>query len=142
MSETAEDLETEGEAIQDAAATLVELQQDGTLADLSEAATTVSLLADALDDEMVTEAAGLANDLGLVAGSAAQPDTIRTLQTLMDAMDAAEPFEDPDRVGAIGAARKLRDEDVQRGLGFLFTFLGALGQEIERRADAYDRIED
>lgn len=142
MSETDEDLETEGEAIQDAAASLVELQQDGTLEDLTEAATAVSLLADALDDEMVTEAAGLANDLGLVAGSAAQPDTIRTLQTLMDAMDAAEPFEDPERVGAIGAARKLRDEDVQRGLGFLFTFLGALGQQIERRADAYDRIED
>jgi uncharacterized protein YjgD (DUF1641 family) len=142
MSETDEDLETEGEAIQDAAAALVELQQDGTLEDLTEAATAVSLLADALDDEMVSEAAGLANDLGLVAGSAAQPDTIRTLQTLMDAMDAAEPFEDPERVGAIGAARKLRDEDVQRGLGFLFTFLGALGQQIERRADAYDRIED
>ena len=142
MSESMDDLETEAESIQAAADAIVELQQDGTLEDLTEAATAVSLLADAMDDEMVTEGAGMANDLGLVAGSASQTDTIRTLQALMDAMDAAEPFENPEQVGALGAARKLRDEDVQRGLGFLFSFLGALGQQIERRADAYERIED
>lgn len=142
MSESMEDIESEAESVQAAADAIVELQQDGTLEDLTEAATAVSLLADAMDDEMVTGGAGLANDLGLVAGSAAQTDTIRTLQAFMDAMDAAEPFEDPEQVGALGAARKLRDEDVKRGLGFLFSVLGALGQQIERRADAYERIED
>jgi len=142
MSEDMSDLEAESEAIQDAADAMVELQQDGTLEDLTEAATAISLLADALDDEMVVEAAGLANELGLVAGSATQTNTIRTLATMMDAMDEADTFDDPEKVGMVGAARKLRDDDVKRGLGFLMNFLGALGRQIDRRADAYEQAEE
>ena len=142
MSDELDELEAESEAIQEAADTMVELQQDGTLDDLTEAATAVSLMADALDDEMVVEAAGLANELGLVAGSATQTNTIRTLVTMMDAMDEADTFEDPEKIGMVGAVRKLRDEDVQRGLGFLMAFLGALGRQIERRSEAYEQAEN
>ncbi|MFB6110473.1 MAG: DUF1641 domain-containing protein [Halodesulfurarchaeum sp.] len=139
MSDEIEEMEAESEAIQEAAEAVIEMQQDGTLEDLTEAATAVSLLAEALDDEMVAEAAGLANDLGLVAGSADQTNTIRTLQAMMDAMDEADTFEDPETVGMMGAVRKMRDEDVKRGLGFLLSFLGALGRQIERRAEAYEQ---
>jgi uncharacterized protein YjgD (DUF1641 family) len=142
MSDEIEELEAESEAIQEAADAMVELQQDGTLEDLTEAATAVSLLADALDDEMVVEAAGLANELGLVAGSATQPNVIRTLATMMDAMDEANAFDDPERVGMMGAAGKMRDPDVQRGLGFLLEFLGALGRQIQRRSEAYEQAEN
>ncbi len=139
MSDELDELEAESDAIQEAADTIIELQQDGTLDDLTEAATAISLLADALDDEMVVEAAGLANELGLVAGSATQTDTIRTLVTMMDAMDEADAFENPEKVGMMGAVSKLRDDDIQRGLGFLMAFLGALGRQIERRSDAYEQ---
>jgi uncharacterized protein YjgD (DUF1641 family) len=142
MSDELDELEAESESIQEAADAMVELQQDGTLEDLTEAATAISLLADALDDEMVVEIAGLANELGLVAGSATQPNTIRTLATLMDAMDEADTFENPEKVGMMGTVGKLRDEDVQRGLGFLMEFLGALGRQIERRSEAYEQAEN
>lgn len=142
MSDEVDELEAESEAIQEAADAMVELQQDGTLDDLTEAATAVSLLADALDDEMVVEAAGLANELGIVAGSATQPNVIRTLVTMMDAMDEANAFEDPEQVGMFGAVGKMRDPDVQRGLGFLLEFLGALGRQIERRSEAYEQAEN
>lgn len=142
MSDELDELEAESDAIQEAADTIVTLQQDGTLDDLTEAATAISLLAEALDDEMVVEAAGLANELGLVAGSATQADTIRTLVTMMDAMDEADAFDDPERVGMFGAVGKMRDPDVQRGLGFLLNFLGALGRQIERRSEAYDQAEN
>jgi uncharacterized protein YjgD (DUF1641 family) len=137
-----DELEAESEAIQEAADAMVELQQDGTLEDLTEAATAISLVAEALDDEMVVEVAGLANELGLVAGSATQPNTVRTLATMMDAMDEANAFEDPEKVGMMGALGKMRDDDVQRGLGFLLEFLGALGRQIERRSEAYEQAEN
>jgi len=139
MTDEIEEMEAESAAIQEAADAMIEMQQDGTLEDLTEAATAISLVADALDDEMVVEVAGLANDLGLVAGSAGQTNTIRTLQAMMDAMDEADTFEDPETVGMMGAVRKMRDEDVQRGLGFLLTFLGALGRQIDRRSEAYEQ---
>ncbi len=141
MGDDIDDLEAESDAIQEAADTMVELQQDGTLDDLTEAATAISLVADALDDEMVVEVAGLANELGLVAGSATQENTIRTLQAMMDAMDEADTFDDPEKIGMVGAMRKLRDDDIQRGLGFLMAFLGALGRQIDRRADSYEQAE-
>ncbi len=139
MAEDIEALEAESAAIEDAAETLLELQQDGTLEDLTQAATAISLVAEALDDEMVMALGSLANDLGMVADGATQPNTVRTLQAMMDAMDEADAFEDPQAVGMLGAVSKMRDEDVKRGLGFLLEFLGALGRQIERRAEAYEQ---
>ena len=138
MSEEMETLDAEGEAIEEAAETLLELQQDGTLDDLTEAATAISLMGEALDDEMIMAVMSLANDLGKVADGAAQPNTVRTLQAMMDAMDEADAFDDPEEVGMLGAVGKMRDPDVKRGLGFLLSFLGALGRQIERRAEAYE----
>lgn len=139
MSDELEDLDAESAAIEEAAQTVIELQQDGTLDDLTEAATAISLMSEALDDEMVMAVMGLANQLGKVADGATQENTVRTLQAMMDAMDEADAFDDPQKVGMFGALGKMRDDDVQRGLGFLLEFLGALGRQIERRADAYEQ---
>lgn len=139
MAEEMESLDAESNAIEAAAETLIELQQDGTLDDLTEAATAISLMSEALDDEMVMSVMGLANDLGKVADGAAQPNTVRTLQAMMDAMDEANAFDDPEEVGMLGAVSKMRDDDVKRGLGFMLEFLGALGRQIERRSEAYNQ---
>ena len=139
MTEEMETIEAESTAMEDAAETLVELQEDGPLDDLTDAATAVSLIGDALDDEMVMAVTTLANDLGMIADGAAQKNTVRTLQAMMDAMDEAKAFDEPEEVGMVGALRKLRDDDVQRGLGFLLEFLGALGRQIERRSEAYEQ---
>lgn len=139
MSENIDTLEEESEALAEAAETVIELQQDGTLEDLTQAATAISLLADALDDEMVMSLMAMANDLGSIADSASQPNTVRTLQAMMDAMDEADAFDDPESVGPLAMVSKLRDDDVKRGLGFMLEFLGALGRQIERRSDAYQQ---
>ncbi|MFB6267421.1 MAG: DUF1641 domain-containing protein [Halodesulfurarchaeum sp.] len=115
---------------------LVELERDGTLDDLLEAATTVSLLAEAMDDEMITSVMTTAARLGEVADSAAQPDALRTIQTMMDALDEAGAAEEPEQVGLLGTMSKLRDPDVQTGMGFFFAFAGALGRQLDRRAEA------
>ncbi|MFB6114419.1 MAG: DUF1641 domain-containing protein [Halodesulfurarchaeum sp.] len=137
MSEDIETLDAESEAIAEAAETLIELQQDGTLEDLTEAATAISLLAEGLDDEMVMGLMAMANDLGGIADRASQPNTVRTLEAMMDAMDEADAFDDPESVGPFGAISKMRDEDVKRGLGFFLEFMGALGRQIDRRSEAY-----
>ena len=139
MSEELQSFEEESTALEEAAQTVIELQQDGTLDDLTEAATAISLMGDALDDEMIMSVMALANQLGMVADGAAQENTVRTLQAMMDAMDEANAFDEPEKVGLLGAAKKMRDDDVKRGLGFLLAFLGALGRQIERRSNGYEQ---
>ncbi|MFB6095426.1 MAG: DUF1641 domain-containing protein [Halodesulfurarchaeum sp.] len=114
---------------------LVQLERDGTLDDLLEAATTVSLLAEAIDDEMVTSVMTTVTRLGEVADSAAQPEAIRSIQAMTDALDEAAAVEEPEQVGLWGTMSKLRDPDVQTGMGFFFAFAGALGRQIDRRAE-------
>lgn len=139
MGEEMETFEEESTALEEAAQTVIELQQDGTLDDLTEAATAISLMGEALDDEMVMSVMALANQLGMVADGATQENTVRTLSAMMDAMDEANAFDEPQQIGMLGAAKKMRDDDVKRGLGFLLEFLGALGRQIERRSEAYEQ---
>ncbi|WP_254762871.1 DUF1641 domain-containing protein [Natrinema marinum] len=111
----------------DAVETLARLQRSGTLDDLLAMADLVGLASSAMDDEMVTELAATGTRLGEVADTATDDDVARTLESLLEAVGKAgsEPAEP---VGAIGAAKALRDPEVKAGMGFLLSLAKALGR--------------
>ncbi|MFB6086210.1 MAG: DUF1641 domain-containing protein [Halodesulfurarchaeum sp.] len=138
MGANAGDLETALEK-------MIVLEQDGTLDDLTEAANTISLASEALDDDMVSSVVGAAGQAGELLDSAAgEPQALRNLEVLMAALGdaAADPSESPEQVGMIGALRKMGDPDVQRGMGFMLRLAGALGENLEARSEAYDQAEN
>ncbi|MFB6082088.1 MAG: DUF1641 domain-containing protein [Halanaeroarchaeum sp.] len=133
MGANAGDLETALEK-------MIVLEQDGTLDDLAEAANTISLAAEALDDDMVSSVVGAAGQAGeLLDAAAGEPQALRNLEVLMAALGdaAADPSESPETVGMIGALRKMGDPDVQRGMGFMLRLAGALGENLEARSERY-----
>jgi len=120
-----------GEELTEALDTLVTLQRSGTLDELAEIAEVGSLATAALSDEMVRSLASTGSGLGEVADTAADEDTREGIETLLDGLGDAEA-EAPERVGAIGLARGIRDPEVQYGLGYLLALAGAIGR---KRAD-------
>jgi uncharacterized protein YjgD (DUF1641 family) len=127
----AESVGENGESLGDALETLAALQEQGTLDDLVELAEVVSLLRDAVDDDMAASLAGTGASLGELADSAADEDTRDGLSTVLDAVGDAQSGE-VSRVGTLGLVRATRDEEVQAGLGYLIVLARALG----RRTDA------
>jgi len=127
----AENVGENGESLGQALETLAALQEQGTLDDLVELAEVVSLLTDALDDDMAVSLAGTGASLGELADSAAEEDTRDGLSTVLGAVGDAQS-EDVSRVGTLGLLRATRDEEVQAGLGYLVLLARALG----RRTDA------
>ncbi|QZX99177.1 DUF1641 domain-containing protein [Halobaculum rubrum] len=117
-----------GEELTEALDTLVTLQRSGTLDELAEIAEVGSLATAALSDEMVRSLASTGSGLGEVADTAADEDTREGIETLLDGVGDAEA-EAPERVGAIGLARGIRDPEVQYGLGYLLALAGAIGRE-------------
>ena len=117
-----------GDELREALDTLVTLQRSGTLDELAEIAEVGSLATAALDDEMVTSLAGTGAALGEVAQTAADDDTRDGVETLLKSLGDAEG-EPPERVGAMGLVRGLRDPEVQYGFGYLLALAGALGRE-------------
>ncbi len=94
----------------------------------------LSFAAEALDDEMVVMLARTADQLGELADTASEPETVQGLQSMLVAVgDAAD--EPPERVGTLGLLRSLRDPEVQLGLGFILAIARALGQELNRREE-------
>jgi uncharacterized protein YjgD (DUF1641 family) len=133
-------MEAEAESIENAMSTLVELEQSGTFDDLTEAANMVSLASEAMDDEMVVSMVAAVTQAGeLLDRAAGEPEAVRNLELLMGALGdaAADPSEEPEAVGMIGALRKMGDPDVQRGLGFMLRLAGELGAQLEERSDRY-----
>jgi len=128
----AEAVGANGDELRDALETLVELQRSGALADLAEVAQVGSLASDALDDEMVRSLAKTGSALGEVADTAADDDVRDGATTLLEGVGAAERS-DPDRVGALGLARSVRDPEVQYGLGYVIAISKAIGRS--RAAD-------
>lgn len=116
-----------GAELQEALEALVTLQQSGALDDLVELAQVASLGSAALSDEMVRELASTGSALGEVADTAADEETRDGLHRLLEGVGTAEA-EDPERVGALGLARGVRDPDVQYGLGYLLALAGAIGR--------------
>jgi len=118
---------------------MVELEQDGTLDDLLEASNTISLAADAIDDEMIVSLMGMVGDLGQAADGAAQTNAVRSFQVMTDALDEAADFEEAEPVGMVGMLKMMRNPEVQQGMGFLLSLMKAFGHQIDRRKDAYQQ---
>ncbi|WP_225336602.1 DUF1641 domain-containing protein [Halomicrobium urmianum] len=125
-----------GEELQDALESLVELQRTGTLDELIEVAEVLSLGTAALDDEMVRSLAATGGSLGELAQTAADDDARDGIETLLEGVSEAER-EDPEQVGPVGLVRAVRDPDVQYGLGYLLSLAAALGRA--QSADAGER---
>lgn len=119
-----------GESLGEAIETLATLQEQGTLDDLVELAEVVSLLRDALDDDMTRSLAGTGASLGELADTAAEEDTRDGLATVLGAVgDAQNEAVSP--VGPLGLVRASRDEEVQAGLGYLLVLARALGRRTD-----------
>ncbi len=125
-----------GEELQDALESLVELQRTGTLDELIELAEVLSLGTAALDDEMVRSLAATGGSLGELAQTAADDDARDGIETLLEGVGEAER-EAPEQVGPVGLVRAVRDPDVQYGLGYLLSLAAALGRA--QSADAGER---
>ncbi|NHX37724.1 MULTISPECIES: DUF1641 domain-containing protein [Halolamina] len=123
-----------GAELEAALESLVELQQTGTLDELVELAEVVSLGTAALDDEMVRSLADTGGSVGELAQTAADDDTRDGLETLLEGVGEAEQGE-PERVGALGLVRAVRDPEVQYGLGYLLALAAALGRAKSGGAD-------
>ena len=95
----------------------------------------LSFAAEALDDEMVVLLARTADQIGELADTASEPETVQGLQSVLVAVGEAAD-EEPDRVGTLGMFRALRDPDVQVGIGFILAVSKALGRELNRREEA------
>ena len=123
----AETVGKNGEELGDALETVLELQRSGTLDDLAELASVLSLLSNALDDEMVRSLAGTGSALGEVAQTASDDDVQNGLETVLGSVAAAER-QPTERVGAVGLLKTTRDPDVQHGLGYVLALAGAIGR--------------
>jgi len=123
----AESVGENGESLGEALETLAALEEQGTLDDLVELAEVVSLVRDALDDDMARSLAGTGGSLGELADSAAEEDTRDGLTTVLGAVGDAER-EEVSPVGPVGVVRASRDEEVQAGLGYLVVLARALGR--------------
>jgi uncharacterized protein YjgD (DUF1641 family) len=126
----AESVGENGESLGEALETLAALEDRGTLDDLVELAAVVSLLRDALDDDMAVSLASTGASLGELADSAAEADTRDGLESVLGAVGDAQSGDVP-RVGTLGLLRATRDEEVQAGLGYLVVLARALGRRTE-----------
>ena len=95
----------------------------------------LAFAAEALDDEMVVLLARTADQLGELADTASEPETVRGLQSALVALGEAAD-EPPTRVGTLGLLRAMRDPEVQVGLGFVLALARALGRELTRHEEA------
>lgn len=91
----------------------------------------------AVDDEMVVMLAETANNVGTLADTATEPETVRGLESILHAVgDAAGDLDEPpERLGPVGLLRALRDPEVQAGLGFLVAVAAGIGRDLERRSE-------
>jgi uncharacterized protein YjgD (DUF1641 family) len=124
----AETIGENGDELREALDTLLALQRSGTLDELAELAEVGSLATAALDDEMITSLAGTGAAVGEIAQTASDDDTRDGIETLLESVGEAERAS-PEKVGAVGLIRGLRDPDVQYGLGYLLALAGAIGRE-------------
>ena len=140
MSDTESPDDAQAASIQSAAETLAELEETGTIDDLAQAANTISLAAEAVDNDMVKSTTRATVRAGELFDTAAgEPAALRNLEVFTAALSetAPDPADPPDRVGMLGAVRRMSDPSVQRGLGFMLRLLGELGDQLEARAERY-----
>jgi uncharacterized protein YjgD (DUF1641 family) len=136
-----EDLdEAESASLENALGILIELEQSGTLEDIEQAAVTLSLAAEAVDDDIVTSVMRAVVGAGELFDTAAGEEAaLRNMEVLVTAMGEAapDPTEEPEQVGALDMVRRMRDPRAQRGIGFMLDLLTELGDQLEHRAERY-----
>ncbi len=108
---------------------LADLEANGDLETVIGAMQGVSLLSDAMDDELVMSLGSTASSLGELADAASTPETRQGTLALIDALGEAAGS-DPEPVGMLGLAGALRDDDIRQGLGFLLAVARATGRRI------------
>ncbi|MFP8890335.1 DUF1641 domain-containing protein [Natrialbaceae archaeon A-CW2] len=116
---------------------VVQLERDGDLETLVGLANTVSLLAAAVDDDIIMSVSELGSSLGEIADTTANPDTVVGIQALMNGIGEGANGS-TGRMGIIGLVRALRDPNVQRGLGFLIAVTRSTGEDLQQQ---YEGIE-
>jgi uncharacterized protein YjgD (DUF1641 family) len=91
----------------------------------------------AIDDEMVVLLAETANNIGTLADTATEPETVRGLESVLHAVgDAAGDLDEPpERVGLLGLIKAMRDREVQAGLGFIVAIAKGIGRDLDRRVE-------
>lgn len=91
----------------------------------------------AIDDEMVVLLAETANNIGTLADTATEPETVRGLESVLHAVgDAAGDLDEPpERVGMLGLLKAMRDPEVQAGLGFIVAIAKGIGRDLDRRVE-------
>ena len=119
------------EDVADGLETVARLQRTGTLDDLAQLAELASLGTSAMDDEMVESITATGGRLAEVADTAADDDVAGGLENLLAAVGEADTDE-PNRVGAVGLVKAIRDPEVQAGLGVLVSVAKALGAQTEQ----------
>ncbi|MFW5937470.1 MAG: DUF1641 domain-containing protein [Halanaeroarchaeum sp.] len=87
MSNDASTLEEESAALENAMETMLELEQSGSLDDLADAANTISLVADAMDDEMVISAMDMGSTLAEAGDGMATEGTVRMAESVGENAD-------------------------------------------------------
>ncbi len=118
------------DAVANALDGLTQLESTGDLETLLGVVHGLSLLSDAMDDELVMSLGSTASSLGEVADAASKPSARTGTLTLIEALgDAAES--DPEPVGMTGLMGALRDEDVKQGIGFFLAIARAMGQRLD-----------
>lgn len=97
----------------------------------------LALGSSAVDDEMVVMLAETANNIGTLADTATEPETVRGLESVLHAVgDAAGDLDEPpERVGMLGLLKAMRDPEVQTGLGFIIAIAKGIGHDLDRRVE-------
>ncbi len=119
-----------GDAVINAFDKLVYLEKSGVLDQLvrlSELMLSFSKLPDELLDSETVEVAMKNIELLLTLALSVDERTIKTVENLIKAFKETEEFE---AVGIAGSLKALRDEDVQKALGFLIAFAKNFGRKL------------
>ncbi len=112
---------------------IVYLEKNGSLDNLIEIADTVSLLTEAMDDEMVKSLSKLESSLGELANTTSDTDITKSLKIILESIGETNEIEKPpEKIGMFGLLKALRDPKVQRGLGFLILITKLIGKNIEK----------
>ena len=112
------------------------MQRTGTLRRLVEVADAITLLTDAMDDEMIETLAATGTSLGEVADTASQDDVRRGLvRTLEGVGRASAPDGEAASLGPLGLLGALRDPEVKAGMGHLVAIARGIGAAAPRAPD-------
>jgi uncharacterized protein YjgD (DUF1641 family) len=117
-----------GHDLAEAVERIAVMQRTGTLDRLTEIADAVTLLTDAVDDEMVETLAATGTSLGEVADTASDDAVRRGLVRTLEGVGRANgPDASEQSLGPLGLLGALRDPEVKAGMGHLVAIARGIG---------------